>query len=166
MIRARNLHTDIKVIMFIIYKLRISRIKATMIITLFYLGTLQLIKYFCPYNASWYPQQSTVSLITLPILLLKKLRLRVLMILQGQTNSKLPNQDVTLSGMLSLNTSCRHRKDAKAAVYISKHVITITIKTNNKFLMITNTGIKCNCYCYIPLARVSWTLQNLNGSAT
>lgn len=36
MIRSRNLHTDIK-IKFIVYKLRIFRLKATIIITLFYL---------------------------------------------------------------------------------------------------------------------------------
>lgn len=37
MSRHRNLHTDIKVIMFTVYKLRIFRIKAAIIVTLFYL---------------------------------------------------------------------------------------------------------------------------------
>lgn len=37
MIRPRKLHIDINIIMFIVYKLRISRIKVTIIITFFYL---------------------------------------------------------------------------------------------------------------------------------
>lgn len=40
MIRVRNFYIDIKVIMFIIYKLRIFRIRVIMIIIFFYLGIL------------------------------------------------------------------------------------------------------------------------------
>lgn len=60
MIRPRKLHIDINIIMFIVYKLRIYRIKVTIIITLFYLFkdfTVYIV--LLPINASLYSQQSS-----------------------------------------------------------------------------------------------------------
>lgn len=115
MIRPRNLDIDLKVIMFFIYELQIPKDHHNHNSFLFMYFSVH--KVILP-TSCLLIFTTTHSLIIVPILLLKKLRLRVLMTIQGQTNRKLQNQDVTLPGMLFLNVTCdsQHCKYVKAAV--------------------------------------------------